>query len=154
RPGGLPAAPGGAAGRPPRPEEGRRLAEGQPAAKRAVVHEVAEHQQGPLHQPRRHRLRAAGAEGVRVIVATSGAACGFAEPGAALSRREIVADKRIPFVLVLLALLAAPWGLPAQEKEDIRAQDLRAGKDEKKRYFLIGPRKGARAPRAGYGLVV
>src|SRR5262249_9448924 len=34
------------------------------------------------------------------------------------------------------------------------SQDLRAGKDQKKRYFLIGPAKDARAPEGGYGLIV
>src|SRR5262249_34223976 len=29
-----------------------------------------------------------------------------------------------------------------------------AGGDERKRYFLIGPKKGAKAPAAGYGLIV
>ena len=37
---------------------------------------------------------------------------------------------------------------------DVPAQDLRAGKDENKRYFLIGPRKDEKAPKEGYGLVV
>jgi RNA polymerase sigma factor (sigma-70 family) len=37
---------------------------------------------------------------------------------------------------------------------DVHSEDLRAGKDENKRYFLIGPAKGARRPKAGYGLIV
>jgi uncharacterized protein (TIGR03067 family) len=37
---------------------------------------------------------------------------------------------------------------------DVPSQDLRAGKDENKRYFLIGPGKDARRPKEGYRLVV
>ena len=32
---------------------------------------------------------------------------------------------------------------------DIPSADLRAGKDENKRYFLIGPRKDSKAPKEG-----
>jgi len=45
--------------------------------------------------------------------------------------------------------------LPAQEDvADIVSQDLRVGKDENKRYFLIEPAKNAKAPKKGYGLIV
>ncbi|HKB38850.1 MAG TPA: hypothetical protein VKD72_20570, partial [Gemmataceae bacterium] len=37
---------------------------------------------------------------------------------------------------------------------DIVSQDLRAGKDEHKRYFLIAPPRDAKAPKKGYGLLV
>jgi predicted esterase len=59
-----------------------------------------------------------------------------------------------------LALLALFASLPLtalraqQDVADVPSQDLRAGKDEKKRYFLIGPAKKAEAPREGYGLLV
>jgi predicted esterase len=57
--------------------------------------------------------------------------------------------------LIACLFLALPAGLAAQDDvADIPSQDLRAGKDEKKRYFLIGPSKGAKAPEGGYGLVV
>jgi predicted esterase len=56
----------------------------------------------------------------------------------------------LPLLVLGLAGLA-----PAQEDvADVPSQDLRAGKDENKRYFLIGPAKGATAPKDGYGLVV
>jgi predicted esterase len=58
---------------------------------------------------------------------------------------------------IALALLATllPGPLAAQDDvADVPAQDLRAGKDENKRYFLIGPRKDEKAPKEGYGLVV
>jgi predicted esterase len=42
---------------------------------------------------------------------------------------------------------------PIADVEDIQAQDLRAGGDGKKRYFLIGA-KDARPPAAGYGLLI
>jgi predicted esterase len=38
--------------------------------------------------------------------------------------------------------------------KDVPAQDLKIGKDENKRYFLIGPMKDAKAPTAGFGLIV
>jgi predicted esterase len=37
---------------------------------------------------------------------------------------------------------------------DIVSQDLRAGKDEHKRYFLVEPPKSVKAPKRGYGLLV
>lgn len=60
--------------------------------------------------------------------------------------------------LLVVSLWAAPfadWRLAAQEDvADIPSQDLRAGKDKDKRYFLTGPLKDAKAPKKGYGLVV
>jgi predicted esterase len=45
--------------------------------------------------------------------------------------------------------------LAAQEDvADIVSQDLRAGKDERKRYLLIEPSKNVKAPEKGYGLLV
>jgi predicted esterase len=53
-----------------------------------------------------------------------------------------------------VSLLSGRW-LPAQEDvADITSQDLRVGKDENKRYFLIEPPKRAAAPKKGYGLLV
>ena len=46
-------------------------------------------------------------------------------------------------------------GLAVQEDvADIPSQDLRIDKDDHQRYFLIGPKKEARAPKKGYRLVV
>jgi predicted esterase len=58
--------------------------------------------------------------------------------------------------LFVLALTLQPGPLPARPDDvaDVPSQDLRAGKDENKRFFLLGPRKDARAPRRGFGLVV
>jgi predicted esterase len=59
--------------------------------------------------------------------------------------------------LLSLFVLTAPGSSPLSAREgvaDVPSQDLHAGKDENKRYFLIGPRKDARVPRRGYGLVV
>ncbi len=45
--------------------------------------------------------------------------------------------------------------LAAQEDvADVPSQDLKAGGDDNKRYFLIGPAKDAKAPAQGYGMVV
>jgi predicted esterase len=60
-------------------------------------------------------------------------------------------------VTALVMLLAAmmPTALRAQDDvADIVSQDLRIGKDENKRYFLIGPAKDAKAPDEGIGLIV
>jgi predicted esterase len=65
-----------------------------------------------------------------------------------------------------LAPLLAPRPLVAEDARDMEAsdpgavvadipsEDLRAGKDDRKRYFLIGPGKGAERPKAGFGLIV
>jgi predicted esterase len=57
-------------------------------------------------------------------------------------------------VLPLLALFAGGRLVAQEDVADIPSQDLRAGKDENKRYFLIGPLKDVKAPKKGYGLVV
>ena len=49
---------------------------------------------------------------------------------------------------------AKPAPEPGADIADIPFQDLRAGADENKRYFLIGPRAGAKKPAAGYRLVL
>jgi predicted esterase len=58
--------------------------------------------------------------------------------------------------LVVLATSLLPSRLLAQGDDvaDVAAEDLRAEKDENKRYFLIGPRKDIQIPKKGYGLVV
>jgi predicted esterase len=64
---------------------------------------------------------------------------------------------RVWFLVVasLSATLLAEGRLAAQDDvADIVSQDLRAGKDEHKRYFLIEPPKGTQAPKQGYGLIV
>jgi predicted esterase len=49
---------------------------------------------------------------------------------------------------------APPEKDAAADIADIPFQDLRAGGDENKRYFLIGPRAGAKRPAGGYRLVL
>jgi predicted esterase len=41
-----------------------------------------------------------------------------------------------------------------EDVADVRSKDLLVGKDPHKRYFLIGPMKGAEQPKGGYGLIV
>lgn len=53
-----------------------------------------------------------------------------------------------------IACLAAPVALAQDDVADIPSRDLTVGEDENKRYFLIGPRKDAKAPKEGFGLVV
>jgi predicted esterase len=62
---------------------------------------------------------------------------------------------RLLIVASLLVILLACRRLAAQDDvADIVSQDLRAGKDEHKRYFLIEPPKSVKAPKKGYGLIV
>jgi predicted esterase len=59
------------------------------------------------------------------------------------------------FLTALLAAFVFSWSLAAQDDvAGVPAEELKAGKDEQKRYFLVGPAKGAKAPRGGYGLIV
>lgn len=55
---------------------------------------------------------------------------------------------------LLATFLACPLLAPQEDVADIPSEDLRAGKDEKKRYFLIGPHEGATEPPKGFGLLV
>jgi predicted esterase len=63
---------------------------------------------------------------------------------------------QVPFLVALLWVsLGTDRRLSAQDDvADVISQDLRAGQDEHKRYFLIQPPKGVKAPRKGYGLLV
>ncbi len=58
------------------------------------------------------------------------------------------------FFELTIALLPGTLSAHADDVADVPSRDLRAGKDEQKRFFLIGPRKDARVPKQGYGLVV
>jgi predicted esterase len=65
----------------------------------------------------------------------------------------------IPLRFLVIAALSVALltgrRLAAQDDvADVASQDLRAGKDEQKRYFLIEPPKDAKAPKKGYGLLV
>jgi predicted esterase len=64
---------------------------------------------------------------------------------------------RVRFLVVASLALAflTDRRLAAQDDvADIVSQDLRAGKDEHKRYFLIEPPRNVKAPEKGYGLLV
>lgn len=60
------------------------------------------------------------------------------------------------------ALLAACWfatsnAVRAADDDDVKdvpSQDLKLGKDENKRYFLIGPTTDAKPPEKGFGLII
>ncbi|HEY7327447.1 MAG TPA: hypothetical protein VH592_07405 [Gemmataceae bacterium] len=57
---------------------------------------------------------------------------------------------------VLLAAFVNLAGSSVQEDDvaDIPSQDLRAGKDARKRYFLVGPMKHRKPPNPGFRLLV
>ena len=61
----------------------------------------------------------------------------------------------LAFLSALLASFAVSFPLSAQDDvAGVPAEDLKAGKDENKRYFLIGPAKDAKPPKEGFGLIV
>jgi predicted esterase len=55
---------------------------------------------------------------------------------------------------LVLSLLAARRLAAQEDVADVASRDLRADKDENKRYFLVGPHRGVAAPKKGYGLLV
>lgn len=57
-------------------------------------------------------------------------------------------------VVVTWALLPDRLHAQADDVADVLSEDRHAAGDEKKRYFLIGPRQEGEPPPAGYGLVV
>jgi predicted esterase len=62
---------------------------------------------------------------------------------------------RLFIVACVLMTIVGGQRLTAQDDvAEIASEDLRADKDEKKRYFLIGPPKGTAAPTQGYGLLL
>jgi predicted esterase len=62
---------------------------------------------------------------------------------------------RFLVVAALSVSLLTGGRLAAQDDvADIASQDLRVGKDEHKRYYLIEPAKSVKAPTKGYGLLV
>jgi predicted esterase len=66
-------------------------------------------------------------------------------------------DTHVRFVVIasLAVSLLTSGRLAAQDDvADVVSQDLKAGKDEHKRYFLVEPPKGAKEPKQGYGLLV
>jgi predicted esterase len=65
---------------------------------------------------------------------------------------------RHALLAVTAGCLILPTGAARDDEpddiKDVKSQDLRAGKDSQKRYFLIDPPKDAKAPAAGFGLIV
>ena len=59
-----------------------------------------------------------------------------------------------PSVLVAAFLFIAPAARADDDVKDVPSQDLRVGKDDARRFFLIGPLKDAKPPADGFGLVV
>lgn len=57
-------------------------------------------------------------------------------------------------IFAAIGLLTGSPGRAQDDVADVPSQDIRAGGDQHKRYFLIGPRAEAKAPKDGYGLVL
>src|SRR5262249_31363693 len=87
---------------------------------------------------------------LRVILSAGGGTRRPPLPEDAMTRHALLA--------VTASCLIIPTGAARDDEpddiKDVKSQDLRAGKDSQKRYFLIDPPKGAKAPAAGYGLIV
>ncbi len=66
--------------------------------------------------------------------------------------------KRVGSCLTILCCVFAcslSQGRAQDDVADVPSQDLSAGKDKQKRFFLIGPATGAKAaPKGGFGLVI
>ena len=56
--------------------------------------------------------------------------------------------------LAVVAVLSSRSLVAQEDVADIPSQDLRAGDDQKKRYFLIGPVDATDPPESGFGLIV
>ncbi|CAN5170993.1 hypothetical protein BH10PLA2_BH10PLA2_34930 [soil metagenome] len=69
------------------------------------------------------------------------------------NRRHIVNRLLIVSGLLICSFLTRP-AIAQDDVADVLSQDLRASKDDHKRYFLVGPGKIAKPPLAGYGLVI
>jgi predicted esterase len=64
---------------------------------------------------------------------------------------------RLRFLALASLYFSLQTGSPLAAQDDIAdigSQDLRAGKDENKRYFLIEPPKTNKEPKKGYGLLI
>jgi predicted esterase len=57
-------------------------------------------------------------------------------------------------LLVVVGCLPAASILAQDDVPEVPSKERRAGGDEQKRYFLIGPKVGAKAPKAGFKLLV
>ncbi|MBL8692545.1 MAG: hypothetical protein JNJ88_00450 [Planctomycetes bacterium] len=59
------------------------------------------------------------------------------------------------FVGLSSLLLAAGWRVREEDAlEKLQVEDLRCGKNERQRYFLIRPAKEVKAPKEGFGLLL
>jgi predicted esterase len=62
--------------------------------------------------------------------------------------------KVIVVASIFVSLLGGKRLIAQDDVAEIASEDLRADKDESKRYFMVGPHKGVTAPKEGYGLLV
>jgi predicted esterase len=62
--------------------------------------------------------------------------------------------RSLAFASLLVFLYPCQRLVAQDDVADIASTDLRADKDENKRYFLVGPQKNATEPKNGYGLLV
>jgi len=62
--------------------------------------------------------------------------------------------RRVALTAAILLTVATHVYGQAEDVADVASQDLRAGADQNKHYFLIGPKAGAAEPKEGYRLVV
>jgi L-ascorbate metabolism protein UlaG (beta-lactamase superfamily) len=106
------------------------------ALKKSGVLATADASVGPVHRKRKIRLQCVAKPALEVL--------GEIAEQAGLTY-DLVGDR------VIFRYRA--YESPA-DVADVPAQDLFAWGDPKMRYFLMGPRKGSRAPRKGFGIVI
>jgi predicted esterase len=91
----------------------------------------------------------------RFQFAAAGLSSWLPETGYSLGGSNMTLHPRFLVVASLLIPVLSVQRLAAQDDvADITSQDLHVGKDENKRYFLVGPHKAVKAPKKGYGLLV
>lgn len=61
---------------------------------------------------------------------------------------------RIVLAAVGLLVVCTPRARAQDDVADVPSKDIRIGEDDKKHYFLIGPAKNAKAPKAGFKLLL
>jgi predicted esterase len=66
----------------------------------------------------------------------------------------MMSAKQYGCLLALIVILSSKPLFAQEDVADVPTQDLRANKDESKRFLLLGPMQGATAPEAGFGLVI
>ncbi|MHC4441489.1 MAG: carbohydrate binding domain-containing protein [Planctomycetota bacterium] len=69
-------------------------------------------------------------------------------------RYEMLCNRFVLFCAIILLVLSVRVVLSQQDVADVRSKKLYADGDSNKQYFLIGPKKGMKAPKEGFSLLI